>query len=119
MNKQISWMAELQVKPGRLEAFRALTNEMVESTRAEPGALIYERFLSKNGEIIYVVERYSDSSAAIEHLVLFRETYGEKYAAMVERKRFTVFGSPSIELKQMLDDFNVEYIDSFAGFTRF
>ena len=119
MNEQISWIAELQVKPGQLEAFRALTEEMIESTRGEPGALIYERFIGESGEKVYVVERYADSPAAIEHLALFGEEYGKRFVTMVERKSFIVFGSPSVELKQLLDGFSAEYLTSFAGFSRF
>jgi len=33
MDEQVAWHVELAVKPGALEAFRALTDEMVEATR--------------------------------------------------------------------------------------
>jgi Alginate export len=35
MSNQISWHVELQVKPGQLDPLRALTNEMVESTKTK------------------------------------------------------------------------------------
>jgi hypothetical protein len=39
MGDQVSWQVELAVKPGELDNFRALTREMVESTRlASPGS---------------------------------------------------------------------------------
>jgi quinol monooxygenase YgiN len=72
MQSEISWHAELQVKPGQFEALRALTAEMVDSTKSEPGALIYQRFLSEDRQVVHVFERYSDSAAAVAHLKSFR-----------------------------------------------
>ena len=46
MSDQISWHVQLAVKPGQLDNFRALTTEMVESTRQVAGVLNYERFVS-------------------------------------------------------------------------
>jgi quinol monooxygenase YgiN len=37
MNGHVAWVLELAVKPGELDNFKALVNEMIESTRAEPG----------------------------------------------------------------------------------
>ncbi len=118
MSNQISWHVELQIKQGQIDALRALTSEMVESTKNESGALIYERFISEDGQVVHVFERYIDSTAAIEHLVAFGKRYGERFAALVDRKRFTVFGVPSVELKQILDRFGAAYFVPFAGFSR-
>lgn len=118
MSAQISWHVELQVKPGQLEALCALTNEMVESTKSEVGALIYERFISDDRQIVHVLERYLDSAAALTHLIAFRQVYGERFSRMVDRKRFTVFGAPSRELKEILDTLGATYVTPLAGFSR-
>jgi quinol monooxygenase YgiN len=118
MDEQISWQVELQVKPGQLDALRALTSEMIASTKSESGALIYERFISDDGQLVYVVERYVDSVAAVAHLVAFGRQYGERFASMVDRKRFTVFGTPSVELKGILDRFGARYFSLLEGFSR-
>ncbi|MCZ6872985.1 MAG: antibiotic biosynthesis monooxygenase [bacterium] len=117
MTNEVSWQAELAVKPGKLENFRALTSEMVESTRGEPGVLIYERFVSDDGKVVYVYERYADSSCAVSHLLAFGEKYSQRFMGMVERKRFTVFGVPSDELKGILDEFDATYHTPFDGFS--
>jgi quinol monooxygenase YgiN len=62
MGEQISWRVELAVKPGELENFQALTGEMVEATREEPGTLSYERFVTDDGKFVHVYERYADSA---------------------------------------------------------
>ena len=118
MSSQISWHVELQVKPGQLKALRALTAEMVESTKGEAGALIYERFISEDLEVVHVFERYVDSTAAVAHLVTFGKMYGERFSRMVDRRRFTVFGTPTRELRQILDPLGATYVAALAGFSR-
>ena len=116
MGDQISWHVELAVKPGQIENFRALTSEMVESTRDEPGVLNYERFVSDDGKFVHVYECYADSAAAVAHLRKFGKNFGERFLAMVDRTQFTVFGNPSDELRGLLDGFGVRYLRPFGDF---
>lgn len=118
MSDHISWHVELQVKPGQLDALRALTSEMVESTKSEHSALIYERYISDDCQIIHVFERYADPNAAVSHLTAFGTMYGERFSRMVDRKRFTVFGTPTDELKEILDPLGATYATALAGFSR-
>ena len=118
MSEHISWHVELQVKPGQLDALRTLTNEMVEATKNEPGALIYERYVSDDRQTVHVFERYVDPNAAVAHLTAFGRTYGEKFSRMIDRKRFTVFGTPTVELREVLDPLGATYATAFAGFSR-
>jgi quinol monooxygenase YgiN len=60
MSDQISWHVQLAVKPGQLDNFRALTIEMVGSTRQVAGVLNYERFVSADGNFVHVYERYTE-----------------------------------------------------------
>jgi quinol monooxygenase YgiN len=118
MEGPISWQVELTVKPGQLEDFRTLTGEMVAFTKGEPGVLIYERYISEDDQTIHVYERYADSPAAVAHLRSFTELFGTRFSSMVDRKRFTVYGMPSAELKAILDSFGAVYLNLFAGFSR-
>lgn len=118
MADQISWQVELAVKPNQLANLRALTQEMVEFTRSEAGVLLYERFISADAATVYVYERYIDSAAAVTHLQAFQQHFGERFAQLVERKRFTVFGAPNAELRAILDRFGATYCAFWAGFTR-
>ncbi|HUI18326.1 MAG TPA: antibiotic biosynthesis monooxygenase [Alphaproteobacteria bacterium] len=116
MDYPISWSVELAVKPGQLESFRALTSEMVEATRAEAGVLTYQRFVSDDGKFVYVYERYANSAAAAAHVQKFKDRFGERFSAMVERTRFMVFGYPSDELRRLLDGFGATYMKPFGEF---
>ena len=118
MSDQIAWHVELRVKPGQMDAFRALTGEMVEATKKEHGALIYERFIGDDNEAVHVFERYSDAAAAVAHLRTFGHMYGKRFADLVDRKRFSVFGTPTPELRQILDPLGARYFALLAGFSR-
>ena len=118
MSSEISWHVELVIKPGQLKSFRELTREMVKSTKRESGVLIYERYLSQDEEVVHVVERYEDSAAAVRHLEAFRGMYGARFSALVDRRRFLVFGSPDDELRKLLDNFSAIYVAPFDGFSR-
>ena len=63
MGDEIAWVVELAVRPGQLDNFRALTGQMVESTRPEPGALSYQRFVSEDGRTVHLSGRYADSGS--------------------------------------------------------
>lgn len=116
----VSWHVELAVKPGELDNFRALTAEMLHFASREAGVVVYERFVSPDGSAVHVYERWADSPSALAHLQAFGERFGARFASLVERQRFTVYGTPSAELKRMLDRFGATtYLRPFGGFWRY
>jgi quinol monooxygenase YgiN len=114
----VSWVLEVAVKPGHLEAFRALMQEMVASTRAEPGALGYEWFIGDDGRAVHLFERYADSTATLEHLTNFGEKFAGRFLAAVDPTRLTVMGSPSDQLKAALNGLAPTFLRPFGGFVR-
>jgi quinol monooxygenase YgiN len=110
MDDGISWYVQLAVKPGQIENFKALTRDMVECARHEPGVLSYQRFVSDDNKFVHVYERYADSAAAVAHLRKFGKKFSERFLAMVERTHFLVFGAPSNELRELLDGFGATYL---------
>ena len=113
---QISWWVELAVRPGCLDAFAALTGEMVASTHAECGVLAYQRFISDDQQTVHVHERYENSDAAMAHLVRFAAEFGDRYGSLVERKRFVVLGEPSDALHTLLDAYGACYNRPLGSF---
>ena len=118
MGDRVSWVLEVAVKPGQLDAFRALMQEMVEATRAEPGALGYEWFVGDDGGVVHLNERYADSAAAMTHLATFGERFAGRFLAAVDPTRFTVMGSPSDAAQAALGGFGPTYLRPFGGFVR-
>jgi quinol monooxygenase YgiN len=118
MNDEVSWVFEVAVKPGKIDALRTLMEEMVESTRAEPGALVYEWFVSDDEGVVLLYERYADSAAALTHSEVFGAKFAERFLDLVEPTRFTVLGTPSDEVKAALSRPGRAFLQPFGGFAR-
>ncbi len=118
MNDQVSWIFEVAVKPGKLDAFRVLMEEMVESTRAEPGALVYEWFVSDDEGVVLLYERYADSAAALTHSETFRTKFAARFLDLVDPTKFTLLGTPSDEAKETIGGPGRILLEPFGGFAR-
>ena len=61
-----------------------------------------ERYISPDDATVHIYERYVDS-AAVVHNAAFTAHFGGRFSKLVERKSIHFWGSPSVELKKMLD----------------
>jgi quinol monooxygenase YgiN len=118
MDREVSWVLELAVKAGKLATFRALMEEMVTSTRDEPGALVYQWFVSDDGTIVHIYERYASSDAVLTHLENFGAKFAERFLAAVDPTRFVVYGTPNDAAKAGLSGLGPTYLGPFGGFVR-
>lgn len=118
MDKQVSWLVEAEVKAGQLETFEQLVRDMVESTSPEPGTLSYEWFISDDGTLVHIYERYADSDALLAHFRGFLEKFSDRFSASVDLKRFSVYGEPSDEAREALAALSPIYLGTLGGFVR-
>jgi quinol monooxygenase YgiN len=118
MDGSVSWLVELAVRPGALDAFRALTDEMVAAAAEEPGTRIYERFVSTDGSVVHGFERFDSPAAALAHLERFGESFAERFLALVERRRITAYGAVSDGLRKVLDPMGADYLQRLDGLAR-
>jgi quinol monooxygenase YgiN len=118
MSEHVSWLLELAVKPGELDNFKGLVDEMIESTRAEPGTLTYEWSINEDGSVIHLYERFADSGASVAHLSAFGEKFAPQFLAAVDPTRLSVYGTPSDDAKQALGALGPVYLSPLGGFAR-
>ena len=119
MSDAVSWILELTVKDGQLEAFKALGQEMSEATQAdEPGATHYEWYIDEDGKTIHLFERYADSAATMIHLGNFGAKFAERFLACVDPTRMMVYGDPSAEVRGAVAGFGAAHMTQFVGFAR-
>ncbi len=118
MQGQVSWVLEANVKPGELDTFRALMEEMVEGTSAEPQTLSYEWYLSDDQSTVHLYEKYADSDAMIAHVSGFVEKWAGRFMGCLDVTRFTVYGDPSAAARELLDGFGPTYLGPWGGFAR-
>lgn len=114
----ISWNLQLAVREGRLESFRALMAEMVDSTRQEAGNQAYEWYLSDDGTVCHLYERYADSEATMAHMGTFGSRFAERFMGCVEPTAFSVYGPVSPELRGALSGFGAQFLGWFGGLER-
>jgi quinol monooxygenase YgiN len=119
MSDQVSWMLELEVRPGRQDDLRNLAAEMVSATKAdEPGTLDYEWSISADGKQCHIFERYIDSAAVMKHVATFGEKFAGRFLAILTPTRMVVYGSPSMEVQNAVADFRPDYMKTVSGFSR-
>ncbi len=119
MSDAVSWVLEVNVKDGQLDALKALAREMSEATQAdEPGASHYEWFADQDGNNVHIYERYADSAATMVHLGNFGAKFAERFLACVDPARLMVYGDPSAEVRDALAGFGAAHMTQFAGFAR-
>lgn len=118
MSDAVSWMLMLKVKDGQLDTFRTLMEEMVASTKDEPGATMYEWFVSDDGGSVHIYERYADSEAALVHLGNFGEKFAERFFGAVEPTGFNAYGDLSSAASEALVGAGAQILGPFGGFAR-
>ncbi|HKK93204.1 MAG TPA: antibiotic biosynthesis monooxygenase [Longimicrobiales bacterium] len=118
MSDVVSWNLQLSVQDGRLDDVHALIAEMVEATRQESGCLGYEWFLSADGSVCHISERYADSGATMVHLGNFGEKFAERFMSCFTPTGFHVYGNPSDDVRGVLDGLGASYLGPVGGFVR-
>ena len=115
----VAWMLELAIQEGKGAELPALIEEMVEATKEnEPGTLDYQWSISADGTACHIFERYADSGAVLVHLGTFGERFAGRFMEILAPTRFTIYGSPSQEVKEALAPFSPTYMESAGGFSR-
>ncbi len=115
----VSWILELSIKEGEVETLKALMSEMVEATQAnEPGALIYEWFISEDETSCHIYERYADSAAVMTHLGNFQTHFGKRFMSILTPKRMIVYGNANEKVRGALSTMGAQFLGELGGFAR-
>ena len=112
----IAWTLTAELAEGQDEAFNALMEEMVESTKAETGAKTFEFF--RSGNAIHVNERYETNEDAGIHLGNFGEKFAERFLAIVTPTSLQVYGPASGGVREGLAGLGATFYDQIGGFSR-
>ena len=118
MSDTVSWIVTLAVKPGELDAFRALMGEMVACAQTKLGTIVYEWFVSDDGGTVHIYERYADSAAALDSNNAFGEHFAERFMTAVDVTGFYVYGNPNDAVRKAHGGVGAQFLESFGGFAR-
>jgi quinol monooxygenase YgiN len=114
---QIYWLLAVKIHPGQLDAFKAISARLVESTRNEPETLNYEWTLSEDGTVCHIYERYKKSDAIALHIEHNGALVGELFQLLTPIS-FVIYGSPEANVRAMLADLKPVYMTPLDGFSR-
>lgn len=78
-----------------------------------PGTIQYDWYLNDSDNEIVVRERFIDSEAMLQHMLVLGETLMSSIA--LGELTLEVYGSPSEALKEALSDYNVVYFSFQQG----
>jgi len=114
----VSWNLRLRLNPGQGDAMRVLMDDMIASTRQEPGCIDYGWFINEAEGVVHINETYTDSAAVMVHLGNFGSKFAERFMGVFSPEGFTVFGPASAEVKSALAAFTPTYMATLGGFRR-
>ncbi len=119
MSKQVLLNVGFTIHGGKLDAFQAIAQEMVEATRREPGALGYEWYLSTDGKRCQLIETYVDADALLAHLADPAIKEGvPKILKTASVNCFHVYGEPGPKAREILGGFGAEIFSCWHGLGR-
>ncbi len=119
MSKQVMLNVSMAIHEGKLEAFKAIAQEMVEASRKEPGTLGYEWYLSGDGKRCQLIETYVDADALSAHFAGPAVQQGvPKMVATANVTGFQVYGEPGPKAKEILTGFGAEIFPYWHGLER-
>lgn len=114
---EVYWVLMLKINHGQETQFKATSAKLIASTEQESGCLNYEWSLSADGGTCHIYERYVDSEAVKIH----RERNGAMVGELLKSATalsFTLYGSPSEEVKQLMAARNPILMTPLGGFGR-
>ncbi len=117
MSNVVHWLLEFKIKPGKLEGFRGVMEDMIASTKNEAGALVYEWCFNEDHTVCNIYERYADSEAVLTHLNAFG-AFAERFMDAIEPTKLTVLGNPNEAAKEALSGLSPAFLTLEAGFSR-
>lgn len=119
MSKQVLLNVSLTIREGKLDAFQAIAQEMVEASRKESGTLGYEWYLSSDGKRCRLFEAYVDADSLLAHFAGPAVQEGvPKMLKTADVTGFEVYGDPGPKAKEVLAGFGAEIFSYWHGLGR-
>jgi quinol monooxygenase YgiN len=100
---KVHFVVSLAIHEGKLDQFESIAKTMIAGTLKEPGALVYDFFLSADRKRCRLLETYADANATLAHCT------GPVVQGLVPKMLetssitgFEVYGDPGAEATKIL-----------------
>jgi quinol monooxygenase YgiN len=118
MTNYIRATAEISIPPEKINEFKVLSAKIIAKVQAnEPDTFSYEYFLSSDESKCYVVQSYKNSEAVLAHLENISDLAGPLHE-VAPLTGLMIFGSPSDELRRVLEPVRPQIFERWNGVTR-
>lgn len=116
MSENIYWVLRVILNDGQEEAFEPLMAEMVESTKAETGAVAYEWY--RDGKAVDLFENYASNADAMIHMQNFGANFAKRFMTVFTPAAFDVYGPVEEDLRAALAPVGAVFHTKVGGFAR-
>jgi quinol monooxygenase YgiN len=119
LQDNVFFIVEATIKPEQFDNFLKVAEHMSEVVIGEePGAFNYEWTINSDSSKCFILERYANSTATLDHMKLFRAQFAEKFYGVLEVTGFTLYGNPGPEVLEGLGVSEGAVRKKVAGFAR-
>jgi quinol monooxygenase YgiN len=99
----VHFVVDLAIHEGKVDQFESIAKTMIAGTLKEPGALVYDFFLSADRKRCRLLETYADANAVLAHLTgPVVQQLVPKILETSSLSSFEVYGDPGAEAAKML-----------------
>ena len=116
MSEQVGWIVEARLRDGQREAFRGVMEDLVAETEREGGTLVYEYYVSDDGDVM-VLERFRDVVSAELHIGTW-DRHAERWIACAEPTRMVHLGDLPESVRSRHEALEPLHLKTFGGFAR-
>jgi quinol monooxygenase YgiN len=110
-------LVDFEIRPGKLDDFKAAAAALFERTQGEPGTLRYEYFLSDDGVRNVNIEVFRDADDFVYH----NRNVADLVPALLEAvtiRRIDIIGDANDELYGELEGIDLKHFEKLGGITR-
>ena len=114
----IAWLLEFEIEPADEKELAQVLTELVDATKKEDGAIVYEAWTSEDKGVLHIYEHYTSSNAAMHHLQSLDQQAVARLLALVKPQRCVLYGVPNDDVAGALNAFSPVIMRRVAGFAR-
>ena len=119
VEKVVRLTVNFLVSEAQLETFKSVAAEMTEGTKAEPGTLGYDWFVSEDGKRFRLAETYADVAAIEAHFMgPVVQQLVPRLAAVCTVDGFEFYGDPGPKVSAMAAGFGAIIFKYWIGIGR-
>jgi beta-alanine degradation protein BauB len=111
------WRLEVNINPGKLDAFIAVAHDLFRTMDAEGGTLGYGYYLNDDKTICHIHEHYRDSEGLIAHATNFGVVFAERFMATCTPTKLILYGVPNAAAKAIMQQYGAIYFTKIEHYS--